>query len=128
MKASVTFLWAAAVGITGMLLQTQAYGDTPANQFWNGEKQYAVHCASCHGDWGQGIGLFGPPLKEDAFVVSGGAGIVAKTIIEGRQGPMKHFRAYSGMPEFNELPVGEVDAIVDYLKNGLQKATPPPKK
>ena len=57
-------------------------------------------------------------------MVSGGAKIVAQTIIDGRQGPYKHFRAYSGMPEFNFLSVGEVDAIVDYLKNGLQTATP----
>lgn len=127
MKAKVTLLCAAAAGISCLLAQTQAYADTPANQFWNGEKQYQVHCASCHGDWGQGIGIFGPPLKEDAFVVSGGAGIIAQTIIEGRQGPKKHFRAYSGMPEFNQLSVGQVDAIVDYLKHGLQKATPPPK-
>lgn len=57
-------------------------------------------------------------------MVSGGAKLVAQTIIDGRQGPYKHFKAYSGMPEFNFLAVGEVDAIVDYLKNGLQTAPP----
>ena len=128
MKATATLLCAAAVGFGCMFAQTQAYADTPANQFWNGEKQYEVHCASCHGDWGQGIGIFGPPLKGDALVVNGGVDIVAQTILEGRQGPYKRFKDYSGMPEFNFLSVGEVDAIVDYLKNGLQKAAPPSKK
>jgi mono/diheme cytochrome c family protein len=57
--------------------------------------------------------------------VSGGADLIHKTIEEGRQGAFKHYRAYSGMPVFNFLSDGEIDAIVDYLKNGLQSATPP---
>jgi len=119
-----TVLGSIAIGLGCILTQTQVFADTPANQFWNGEKQYQVHCSSCHGNWGQGIGIFGPPLKGDPFVVNAGAKVVAQTIIDGRQGPYKHFKAYSGMPEFNFLAEGEVEAIVDYLKNGLQTAAP----
>ena len=125
MKSILRALSAAAVGSCLALVTCQAYADTDANKYWNGDKEYHVHCSSCHGNWGQGIGIFGPPLKGDAFVVSGGADLIAKTILEGRQGAFKHYRAYSGMPEFNFLSDGEVDAIVDYLKNGLQSATPP---
>ncbi|HXZ50266.1 MAG TPA: cytochrome c [Usitatibacter sp.] len=121
---TTTLLGSIAIGFGCMSAQTQALADSPANQFWNGEKQYQVHCSSCHGNWGQGIGIFGPPLKGDPFVTSAPANIVAQTVIDGRQGPYKHFKAYSGMPEFNYLDVGEVDAIVDYLKNGLQTAPP----
>lgn len=127
-KTTVTFLCAVALGLSCMLASTPTYADTPASQFWNGEKQYMVHCASCHGNWGQGIGIFGPPLKGDALVVDAGNDVVAKTILEGRQGPYKLYKNFSGMPEFNFLSVGQVDAIVDYLKNGLQKATAPSKK
>lgn len=125
MKATVTLLCATVVGLGSMVAARQAYADTDANKYWNGDAQYHVHCSSCHGDWGQGIGLFGPPLKGDAFVVHGSVDIIAQTIEQGRQGAFKHYRAYSGMPVFNFLAVGEVDAIVDYLKNGLQDATPP---
>jgi mono/diheme cytochrome c family protein len=117
--------FAAAAFLGSMLTSNTAYADTDANKFWNGDKAYHEHCSSCHGDWGQGIHIFGPPLKGDPFVVSGGADLIAKTIEEGRQGAFKHYRAYSGMPVFNFLSDGEVDAIVDYLKNGLQTATPP---
>ncbi|WP_329671394.1 cytochrome c [Limnobacter sp.] len=121
----MTLLYAAAVGLGCILTAKQACADTDANKYWNGDTQYHVHCSSCHGNWGQGIGLFGPPLKGDAFVVHGSVDIIAQTIEQGRQGAFKHYRAYSGMPVFNQLPVGEIDAIVDYLKNGLQEATPP---
>jgi mono/diheme cytochrome c family protein len=125
MKSILRISLAAALGSGLAFVAGQATADTDANKFWNGDKEYHVHCSSCHGNWGQGIGIFGPPLKGDAFVVSGGADLIAKTIQEGRQGPFKHYRAYSGMPVFNFLSDGEIDAIVDYLKNGLQTATPP---
>jgi mono/diheme cytochrome c family protein len=125
MKSILRISLATALGSCLALVTCQAIADTDANKFWNGDKSYHEHCSSCHGNWGQGIGIFGPPLKGDAFVVSGGADLIAKTIEEGRQGPFKHYRAYSGMPVFNFLSDGEVDAIVDYLKNGLQTAAPP---
>jgi mono/diheme cytochrome c family protein len=125
MKSILRISLAAALGSGLALVACQATADTDANKFWNGDKSYHEHCSSCHGNWGQGIGIFGPPLKGDAFVVSGGADLIAKTIEEGRQGAFKHYRAYSGMPVFNFLSDGEVAAIVDYLKNGLQAAAPP---
>jgi mono/diheme cytochrome c family protein len=95
-----------------------------ATQLWNGPTQYQMHCSGCHGYWGQGITIYGPPLQGDPFVVHGSVAIIAQTIEQGRQGAFKHYRAYSGMPRFNQLSVGEIYSIVNYLQNGLQSATP----
>ena len=126
MKMSrTTFINLAIIAVFRFLASIPAWADDSsysqsqvtaiATQLWNGQKQFQVHCSGCHGYWGQGIGIYGIPLKGDAFVMHGSVDIIAQTIEQGRQGAFKHFRAYSGMPKFNELSVGEVYSIVHYL-------------
>lgn len=141
MKLIAVFLGFAAFAIAGFAQPIDAsaagasdHAMTPAQltqlatQLWDGKHTYEVSCSSCHGDWGQGIRLFGPPLKGDAFVVHAPESLIAKTIQDGRQGPYKHFRAYSGMPRFQYLRGGKLLALIAYLKGGLQTATEPSDK
>ncbi len=137
MKMSrTTFISLVIIAVVGFLAGIPAWAGDPsdnqpdqsqvmgmATQLWNGPTQFQMHCSGCHGYWGQGITIYGPPLKGDAFVMHASVDLIAQTIEQGRQGAFKHFRAYSGMPRFNQLSVGEIYSIIDYLKNGLQSAT-----
>ena len=94
--------------------------DQTADKLFDGKYVYNRSCAGCHGAMGEGVTLFGPPLAGDAFVTSSGDEAIANVINMGRKYRDKMYPAYSGMPKFQFITGGELQALVDYLKGPLQ--------
>lgn len=97
-----------------------------ADQMFDGAHLYHVSCAGCHGGAGEGVTLFGPPLAGDAFVTSSGDDVVGNVIQMGRKYRAKLYPAYPGMPTFQFIRGGELEALVDHLKGPLQGAANKP--
>lgn len=94
----------------------------PANaETFDGKWRYQTTCASCHGVDGKGIGAFGPALKGNKFVMQVPAAVIIGVIQTGRHNRKKSYPAYSGMPAFYYIRAGEAQALVQYLKGGLQQ-------
>jgi mono/diheme cytochrome c family protein len=88
---------------------------------FDGQWRYETSCQTCHGENGEGIYAFGPPLKGDPFVMNAPAETIINVIQNGRYNRDKSYKDYSGMPAFNSIRAGEVRALVAYLKGGLQR-------
>jgi cytochrome c oxidase cbb3-type subunit 3 len=80
----------------------------------DGAKLYMAHCATCHGD--QGDGGVGVPLSLPAFLESVDDSFLRKTIRLGRPGRV--------MPSFRALSDVQVDAIVSHIRNWSGKPAP----
>lgn len=80
----------------------------------DGAKLYMAHCATCHGD--KGDGGVGVPLSLPAFLESVDDSFLRKTIRLGRPGRV--------MPAFNALSDAQVDAIVGHIRNWSGKPAP----
>lgn len=93
----------------------------PGGAAFDGAYIYEVRCSSCHGKKGEGISVFGIPLRGNAFVTQGSAQSIGDAIHNGRAGEMKRYPDYSGMPRFQGIRAGELSALVAYMKTGLQK-------
>ena len=88
---------------------------------FDGEWEYQTRCATCHGAKGQGIYAFGVPLKGDAFVTSAPPPAIISVIQNGRYNRARAYPDYAGMPAFNYIRAGQAQALVNYLKGGLQQ-------
>jgi mono/diheme cytochrome c family protein len=91
-----------------------------ADKMFDGAYVYHRSCADCHGASGEGVTLFGPPLAGDAFVTASGADAIGYVINMGRKYRDKMYPAYSGMPKFQFITGGELQALIDHLKGPLQ--------
>lgn len=92
-----------------------------ASKAFDGKWRYQETCASCHGVAGNGISAFGPALKGNKFVMQVPAAVIISVIQNGRHNRKKSYPAYSGMPAFYYIRAGEAQALVQYLKGGLQQ-------
>jgi mono/diheme cytochrome c family protein len=95
--------------------------NTTAGKMFDGTYTYHRRCAGCHGESGEGVSLFGPPLAGDAFVTASGADAIGYVINMGRKYRDKMYPAYSGMPKFQFITGGELQALIDHLKGPLQE-------
>jgi len=95
-------------------------GDQTADKLFDGKYVYHRSCADCHGTAGEGVTLFGPPLAGDAFIRSSGDDAIGNVIDMGRKYRDKMYPAYSGMPKFQFITGGELQAVIDFLKGPLQ--------
>jgi mono/diheme cytochrome c family protein len=103
-------------GLCAALAAVPALADAP-----DGAQVFASKCSSCHGSKGQGTTGLAPALKGDAFVISGKLEDLQATIQNGRSGDQKHFKDIPmAMPGWHLSPA-ELQALVDYLRGGLQK-------
>jgi mono/diheme cytochrome c family protein len=93
-----------------------------ADQMFDGAFAFHRMCSDCHGASGQGVTLFGPPLAGDAFITASGDNAIAYVINNGRKYRDKMYPAYSGMPKFQFITGGELQALIDHLKGPLQKS------
>ncbi len=110
----VTVLAAAGIAIA-------ATGDQPAAQSaFDGAYVFQRSCAGCHGASGEGFTLFGPPLAGNGFIKTGSDEAIGKVINMGRKYRDKAYPAYMGMPKFQFITGGELQALIDYLKGPLQ--------
>lgn len=92
-----------------------------ANAEFDGAWRYHASCAGCHGADGEGWYAFGPPLKGNAFVQNAPPPVLIELIQKGRNYGERSHLAYIGMPAFQYIRGGEAEALVDYLKTGLQQ-------
>lgn len=114
---------------------TQAAPDYPAERLSgrpeHGEKLFATHCASCHGDKGQGgagtgvtfsrprqAPIMAPALDNPGFQRSVSDAMLKATLLRGREG--------TPMPSIKALGLNEADAddLVAFLRQ-LQPQLPP---
>jgi mono/diheme cytochrome c family protein len=122
MKTTAVLL---ACGIVLLL----AAGVLPARgekEMFDGAYLFHKYCSGCHGSMGQGIYLFGITLKGDAYVTAGKPEVIAETIQMGRKYRDKLHPEYSGMPKFQYIRAGEIDALIAYLKGPLQESSMEP--
>jgi cytochrome c oxidase cbb3-type subunit III len=62
-----------------------------------GQPRFAAMCAACHGAEGKGNAALGAPdLTNNIWTYGGSAGVIARTIREGRQGEMPAFGDFLG--------------------------------
>ncbi len=101
-----------------------ASGNEEADRMFDGAHTYYVSCRGCHGVGGEGVSLFGVPLAGDAFIKSSDPSAIAMVINQGRKYREKLYKAYMGMPAFQYITGGELEALVDYLKGPLQGGAP----
>jgi cytochrome c oxidase cbb3-type subunit 3 len=94
---------------TGMLLGSMAVAAAP-----DGARLYATHCATCHGDTGEG-GV-GVPLSLPSFLNSIDDDFLRRTIRHGRPGRV--------MPAFSKLSEAQIDAIVGFIRAWSDKPAP----
>ena len=91
-------------GAGGVTVNTMRERTTP-ELISQGKKDFAVHCASCHGPAAKG-GI-GPDLTRKTFKYGKTAPEVTRTVLEGRPG---------GMPSFkNELSTDQIEGLVQYV-------------
>jgi mono/diheme cytochrome c family protein len=114
--AVVVFAVTAAAGLLGL-----AAPATSADQLFDGAWRYRANCAGCHHESGEGIYAFGPALKGNPFVQNAPPAVLIEVIQKGRNYGDRTHLAYVGMPAFPFIRAGEVEALVQYLKGGLQE-------
>ena len=111
----------ASAAVTVLTVAVQPAVAEDASNAFDGEWRYQTSCASCHGKNGEGISAFGPALKANTFVMQAPAATIITVIQDGRYNRNKSYPDYSGMPSFYYIRAGEAEALVNYLKGGLQQ-------
>jgi mono/diheme cytochrome c family protein len=91
-----------------------------------GEKIYAVACAECHGEHGEGAEDTAGPVNDSVFLTLSSDQELRRYIITGRPDlGMPDFASASGRGEkFNPLTSDQVNDLMALLKRWREKATP----
>ncbi len=75
--------WLAPTLAVGLLLLPGCF----TNKGHQGERLYGQHCASCHGEQGEGLGQLIPPLAKSDYLAQH-AGSLACIVRQGLRGPI----------------------------------------
>ncbi len=88
-------------------------------QMLSGQTLYEDHCASCHGDHGEGEARVFPPLKGNALVLTAAPGNAIRTLKFGGYAPSTQTNPYPfGMPPYaHQLRDDEIAAVLTYIRN-----------
>jgi mono/diheme cytochrome c family protein len=105
---------------TKMMQVSMGDPQSMADQMFDGDYVYHRACAGCHGASGEGVILFGPPLAGDATIKVDSSEAIGTIITMGRKYRDKQYPEYCGMPKFQFITGGELQALIDYLKGPLQ--------
>ncbi|GAB2472990.1 cytochrome c [Comamonas humi] len=91
-----------------------------------GRSVYAGHCASCHGDAGEGRPPGFPPLAGNRAVLLSHAGNVVQMVLRGGYLPSTLGNPYPlGMPPFQQsLGLEEVAAVSTFIRNSWGNQAP----
>jgi mono/diheme cytochrome c family protein len=84
----------------------------------HGEKLYADHCASCHGDNGEGVAGAYPPLAGNRAVTMDVPANLVRIVVEGGFAPATpgHPRPF-GMPPFGQtLSNDDIAALLTHVR------------
>lgn len=87
----------------------------------SGASLYAQHCASCHGQNGQGVAEAFPPIADSKWV-TGDVSTLARIVLNGLEGFITvDGRSYDGvMPAFGDrLSDRELAALLTYLRTSI---------
>jgi len=119
MKRALYFLWPLA--LIGILFGVRLLSEQD-NTGGAGAKLYALHCANCHMEDGQGLRGLIPPVANADYVAKGGAEL-ACGIVNGYEVPLvvngREFR--QPMPGNASLSPTEVTYILNYIKTAWGK-------
>lgn len=109
---------ATAAALAAVLAMNSAFAE------WDAADNYKLRCSTCHGSSGQGTAAppLAPPLKGNPFVINAPAPVLVQLIRHGRVGRQRvYHEAYANMPSFGPEAVPDPEALVQYLKTGLQQ-------
>jgi mono/diheme cytochrome c family protein len=129
---SLQYLTTEDLQAMAMYLQTNALATTAntsaspkaagASVAERGRKVYERHCATCHGERGEGAPGIYPPLSGNRAVLLGDPTNLVQTVLFGGYGPATqgHPRPF-GMPPFVlELEDRDIAAVLTHLRMALQ--------
>jgi mono/diheme cytochrome c family protein len=129
---SLQYLTTEDLQAMAMYLQTNALATTAntsaspkaagASMAERGRKVYERHCATCHGERGEGAPGIYPPLSGNRAVLLGDPTNLVQTVLFGGYGPATqgHPRPF-GMPPFVlELEDRDIAAVLTHLRMALQ--------
>ncbi len=91
-----------------------------AQYYTNGHQLYSTHCANCHGDKGEGLGLLYPPLTDSGYLTENRSalpgivqhGMSGEITVSGEKYNME-------MPANPQLSVVEIAYILTYVTNSF---------
>jgi mono/diheme cytochrome c family protein len=127
MEVEMKRIWAVMLAIVLAIawVSMGAAEDQTTDKMFDGKYIFLRNCAGCHGASGEGVSLFGPPLVGDAFVTAGGSDAIGYVITMGRKYRDKLYPEYCGMPKFQFITGGELQALIDHLTGPIQGPTRP---
>ena len=104
------------------LVTTDSISEVDPKIMAQGRNLYLSVCASCHGNDGQGVPRFAPPLVNSEWVL-GNESILTRILLHGMEGPVEvNGKVYQSgdimgvMPSFNSTPAGDLAAIMSYIR------------
>ena len=123
LQAMAVYLQSRAQQVT-LTRPTEAPAPVRASVAEQGVKVYERHCASCHGEQGQGVPGIYPALAGNRAVLLSEPTNLVQTVLFGGYGPVTagHPRPF-GMPPFVlELEDRDIAAVLTHLRMALQPA------
>ena len=99
-----------------MLAACQSQAEAPETSAARGEHVFTQHCATCHGDTGEGIEPWYPSLQRLAAMR--GPAEMIETVLTGRfrRGGELNGHTIPIMPAWGQLSNSDVAAIVNYIQ------------
>ncbi len=117
------FEWPGSEKVDKVLQKANPLNEKEKQQFALGRKYFLNTCAGCHGNDGEGLNRYAPPLKGSEWVL-GDEKRLALIILYGIEGPLdvagKHYdepAILPVMPAHSTLNDGTIAAILTYIRN-----------
>ncbi|MEX2230840.1 MAG: c-type cytochrome [Cyclobacteriaceae bacterium] len=117
------FEWQGSEVAGDTLQRVNPLDDQGKQQFALGRKYYLSTCSACHGNDGEGLNRFAPPLKGSEWVL-GDEKRLALIVLHGIEGPLEvRGKRYDKpeilpvMPGHSTLDDGTVASILTYIRN-----------
>ena len=117
------FEWPGSVSKESQVLAAHALNEEEKQQFVLGRKFYLSSCSGCHGNNGEGLNRFAPPLRRSEWVI-GDEKRLALILLHGIEGPLnvagKHYDEpdiLPVMPGHFTLSDKALGAVLTYIRN-----------
>jgi mono/diheme cytochrome c family protein len=109
---------------TVLLAACQTQADEPNASAARGEHIFVEHCATCHGESGEGIEPWYPSLKRLAAMRESSE--MVETVLTGRfrRGGEVNGHTIPIMPAWGQLSDPDVAAIVNYIQRNWGEGSP----
>jgi len=91
-----------------------------AQYYTNGHRLYSVHCANCHGDKGEGLGMLYPPLTDQDYLIRNREALPGIIQYGMHEEIMVAGNSYNmQMPANPQLSAVEIAYILTYVTNSF---------